>query len=203
MIKSKEDLKLYLDADRYSFGFPKNKIPLLKSNEWNYIVRLRHAEYHANNGKNIVKTLISKYYLFRLHRISQKIGVSIPINATGPGLCIVHGSSIFINHTAKIGNNCRIFNCVNIASNAQVGNDVYIAPGVKILNDSSVGNNVIIGANSVVHGHIEGDGITIAGVPARIIDYSPREGRIIRGFDIALKRKNEGDDSSIDEDHSE
>ena len=51
------------------------------------------------------------------------------------------------------------------------------------MNNAVIGNDVTIGANSVVHGTIEGDGLTIAGVPARIIDRENRDVGLVKGYD--------------------
>lgn len=50
-----------------------------------------------------------------------------------------------------------------IGDNVWIGANVVILPGVKI------GNNCIVGAGSIVNKSIEGDGLVIAGNPAKII----------------------------------
>jgi serine O-acetyltransferase len=116
--------------------------------------------------------------------------IGIPLNTVGPGLAIIHGSCIFINKTAKIGYNCRIHNCVNIAAGAKIGNNVYIGPGVRLLDNAVVGNDVAIGANAVVHGEFIKDGVTLGGVPARIINETSSQSDYIKGYDIARGKKN-------------
>jgi serine O-acetyltransferase len=115
--------------------------------------------------------------------------MGIPLNTVGPGLAIIHGSCIFINESAKIGYNCRIHDCVNIAAGAKIGNNVYIAPGAKLLDNAVVGNDVAIGANAVVHGEFTKDGVTIGGVPARIIKETFSQYDYIKGYDIARGKK--------------
>lgn len=53
-----------------------------------------------------------------------------------------------------------------------IGDNCYIGPGAKLFGDIRIGNNVAIGANSVVNKSFE-DNVTIAGVPAKIVNKSP------------------------------
>lgn len=50
-----------------------------------------------------------------------------------------------------------------------IGDNCFICTGAKILGAIHIGNNVIVGANAVVVKSINEDGVTIAGVPAKII----------------------------------
>lgn len=49
-----------------------------------------------------------------------------------------------------------------------IGNNCYIGPGAKIFGKIKIGDNVAIGANAVVNKDFP-DGVTIAGVPAKIV----------------------------------
>ena len=80
-----------------------------------------------------------------------------------------------MNPNAKIGKNCRIHVGVNIGSAADsdetpvIGDNVYIGPGAKIFGGIVIGNNTVIGANAVVNKSFPEGGVTIGGIPAKII----------------------------------
>lgn len=119
--------------------------------------------------------MIGLYYRFQLHRLSFKLGYSIPLNVVGPGLSLPHRGTIVINSHASIGENCRIHVDVNIGATGGsteapfIGSNCYIGPGAKLVGNISIADNVIIGANAVVVKSINEPGTTWAGVPAKKI----------------------------------
>jgi serine O-acetyltransferase len=54
---------------------------------------------------------------------------------------------------------------------ANIGDNVYIGPSVCIVENVTIGNNVTIGAGAVVTKDIP-ENATVAGVPARILNYN-------------------------------
>ena len=100
-----------------------------------------------------LRLLIEK---FRFHRLSIKLGFSIPINVFGPGLAIVHYGTIVVANGAKIGANCRIHEGVTIGATngsskaAIIGDNVFIGSGAKIIGEVRISSNVAIAANAVV-----------------------------------------------------
>ena len=50
-----------------------------------------------------------------------------------------------------------------------IGDNCFIGPGAKLFGKIKIGNNVAIGANAVVNKSFE-DNVTIAGVPAKIVN---------------------------------
>lgn len=113
---------------------------------------------------------------FRFHRLSIKLGFSIPINVFGPGLAIVHYGTIVVANGAKIGANCRIHEGVTIGATngsskaAIIGDNVFIGSGAKIIGEVRISSNVAIAANAVVvRDVICENGCTVGGVPAKII----------------------------------
>ena len=173
MIRTREDLRRYLEADRRALGVPASLAAFLFHDVWRFQRALRRAEYHHNSGSFLPLRLFWKW---RARRIGTKLGFTIPLNVFGPGLSIAHVGTIVVNHGARIGANCRIHVCVNIGTAAgrqsaapTIGDDCYLAPGAKLFGPIVIGNDVAVGANAVVNRSFPEDGVTLGGVPARII----------------------------------
>lgn len=176
MIKNKQDLKYYLNSDRIAlrknYKKPKYKIDII----WKFQILLRKCEYYENCRKDILGSIIGKLYKLKFVILSQKLGLSIPFNVFGPGLAIVHYGTIVVNQHSKIGKNCRIQEGVTIGSNAsepsapKIGDNVYIGSGSKIIGDIKIADGIVIGANAVVTKSFLTPNVTIAGVPAKVIN---------------------------------
>ncbi len=178
MIKNKKDYLYYLECDRLARGYNKkiyfgirNEIPV-----YNFQKLMRKVEYYNNCRKDFFGRIILLYLKYKYKKLQIKYGFSIPINTFGPGLLIQHRGTICVNGNAKVGSNCRINIDVNIGTNMEtegqapsIGNNCFIGPGAKIFGKIKIGNNVAIGANSVVNKSF-GDNVTIAGVPAKIVN---------------------------------
>ena len=122
------------------------------------------------------KTFFSPFAKFMYIRYEKKYGLQIPLEAkVGHGLYIGHGVGIIISTTATIGNNCNLSQFTTIGSNegqaATIGDNVYIGPSVCIVENVRIGNNVTIGAGAVVTKDIP-DNATVAGVPAKVLNYN-------------------------------
>ena len=105
----------------------------------------------------------------------MKIGIYLPINRFGEGLCIVHPMGIAVSHKALIGKNCKIHHGVTIGMTPpyevapRLGDNIFIGAGAKIIGGGEIADFFAIGANAgVVQSFIE-PGVTIAGNPARKI----------------------------------
>ena len=140
------------------------------------------------NTKIFIIRLIAKI----IHRrLSRKYGIQIsPQMKLGYGLYIGHGVSIVINPGTIIGNNCNISQNLTIGTNhgtpATIGDNVYIGPGVCIVENVKIGDNVTIGAGSVVVKDIPNNA-TVAGVPAKILNYNNPGKYILNKYIIFLK----------------
>lgn len=200
MINSKKELKDYITADliaqdMYPLTLRKKILGggLFHPTVWGFEIKLRKLEYRNNcRRRNLFENLLFHISRMQFESYSQKLGFTIPINVFGPGLHISHHGTLIVNSNAKIGSNCKINANVNIGNNLSVdeklistptiGDNVYIGPGAKIFGAIKVGNNTRIGANSVVNRDIP-DGVTVAGIPAKIISMqSSTHGEKVRLF---------------------
>ncbi|AYK14901.1 MAG: serine acetyltransferase [Methanosarcina flavescens] len=190
MIRSKADYDFYLRADKLASGKKYRRPKLIGDDIWKFQRLLRQAEYYTNCKKSLLSKLYLKYILYRYHKMSIRLGFTIPLNVFGPGLCIAHRGTIVVNKNAKVGKNCRIHACTNIGSNIdgvsapQIGNNVYIGPGAKIFGDITIADNIAIGANSVVNKSFYEKGISIAGVPARKINNKGTGGTTVSNNEL-------------------
>lgn len=173
MIENKKDLLYYLQQDKIAlFNENKNKPTFFKDEIWKFEILLRKNEYCTNCLTKLWHIPYKYWIKWRFHKLSVRLGFSIPINVIGPGLSIAHYGTIVIGY-AQIGKNCRIQEDVNIGATngelraATIGNNVFIGTGAKIIGDIMVADGVAIGANSVVCKSIKEKGITVAGVPAK------------------------------------
>lgn len=169
----------------------------MKISSLNLAIKYIKSDYFRYYGHNSVKSMIcclllqknqcfTYLFWFRLasftdcmlarimHRyLSRKWGIHIPRKTkVGYGLHIAHGTSIVINGSTVIGNNCNISQCLTIGSNSHtpaiIGDNVYIGPGVCIVESVRIGDCSTIGAGSVVVKNVV-SGTTVAGNPATLI----------------------------------
>lgn len=126
MIKSKSDLKYYIESDLKSQGlYPlslKNKISkFLCPQIYVFQIKMRKLEYWKNcRYKSILSKLLYSISYKRYEKYGYKLGYSIPINIFGPGLCLCHVGTIVINGKARVGSNARIHVGVNIGNYSKV-----------------------------------------------------------------------------------
>ena len=174
MIKSKQELKDYLIADRLACGKQvdrgfKQKVAerLFPDYNYEYVKTLRKLEFAVNNGKKA-------YFLWRrLYKLRCKTGIEIQPNCIGAGLHVPHGKCV-VSSQAKIGCNCKILSDVTIGGQgrydkpgaATIGDRVFIGTGAKIIGAITIANDCVIGANAVVTKSFNEPGITIGGNPA-------------------------------------
>lgn len=173
MIDSKAKLRFFLKMDQIALGNGKRHIKIFGDEIWKYQIILRKYEYLKNKRKKPLDYISFIIIKLMYHKLSIKLGISIPPNVFGPGLSIAHYGTIVVNGNSRIGKNCRIQEGVNIgatngkASAPQIGDNVFIGSGAKIIGKVTIADDVAIGAGCVVVKSITEKGITVAGVPAK------------------------------------
>lgn len=84
----------------------------------------------------------------------------------GKGSLINTGAQI--HHDVKVGVFSEVNPCAVLLGACQIGDDCSIGANATILPRMKIGNNVIVGAGSVVTQDVP-DGVTVVGVPGRIV----------------------------------
>lgn len=176
MINNKKELVEYLIQDKLHLGISvQRKYPRPFYDEvWKFEIALRKAEYAVNCKKGIINLPYRLWRKLIFHRISVKLGFSIPLNVFESGLSIAHYGTIVVNSNAKIGKNCRIQEGVCIGASGsnkapKIGDNVFIGSGAKIIGDITIANNIAVGAGAVITKSFLEEKITVAGVPAKKI----------------------------------
>lgn len=122
--------------------------------------------------------------------LGVKMGENVRFYGMRPGMFSTEPWLISIGNNVYITNGCQFITHdggtlilrkdipdLELTAPITVGDDVYIGLNTLILPGAKIGNRVIIGAGSVVSGHIPDDSVA-AGVPARVIksleDYKQR-----------------------------
>jgi serine O-acetyltransferase len=191
VIASWNDFRSYVRADFASRGDTRLLRAFVVDPVARFTVLLRLQEYLINSGQ---PALLRIPFLVWFRRLSVRLGFSVGPNIFGPGLAIVHYGLLVLDPTTRIGRNCRIHMGVHIGGAAKfvakeemhlhspkIGDNAYIGPGAKLYGPVHLGNNCTIGANAVVTRSIEGDGLTLAGVPARVIAEGGEGERVLKG----------------------
>jgi serine O-acetyltransferase len=173
MITDKTSYREYVNRDLKAYGLKKFSFyNYFRMEQVRFQLRLRKIEYLYNVRHQQLWCRLHLFWLeFINHRLSVRLGFTIPKNVFGPGLCIVHHGTIVISPKAEVGENCRIHPCTSIGDYngaPHIGNNIYIGPGAKIFGNIQIGNNVAVGANAVVNSNIPDD-VTVGGIPARVL----------------------------------
>jgi serine O-acetyltransferase len=180
VIRGKDDLRAYLDADLAAKGLDRWRfVDRFRLPELLFQRRLRRVEYLEACRRDPLGRAWLAFELFRLKRLSVRLGFSIPRGVFGPGLAIVHYGTIVVHESARVGRNCRVHAGVNIgvANGAAptIGDNVYLGPGAKLFGGITVGDDVAVGANAVVNRDVPPN-VTVAGVPARVVSKTGSAG---------------------------
>ena len=179
MIRTKEELREYIKADRQRYHLRRPRIlgALLKDESYyvtKFLYCLRHLEYYSNNRESIFGKIMFYFWFLRHRRLEKDLGIRIAPNIVGKGLYIPHFSGGIIINAESLGDYCIINSGVIIGNKNQasnrptIGNNVEITIGAKVIGKIKLGNNVIVAPNSVVIKDIP-DNLVVSGIPAKPI----------------------------------
>ena len=176
MIDSRETYQYYIKQDRLALGRQQDGRPRFFGDEiWKFEILLRKVEYDLNCRRGAVGKLIGKWHKMRFHRLSVRLGFTVPPNVFGPGLSIPHYGTIVVHGNVRAGKNCRLQEGVTIGATngshraAVIGDNCYFGSGAKVIGAVCIADDVAVGANAVVTRDITEAGTTWAGAPARKI----------------------------------
>lgn len=120
--------------------------------------------------------LMAFWYKARKNRLGAKLGFIISAGCFGEGLKLEHYGSVIVNPKSRIGKNCIIHGNCCIGSTGGYPDDspviednVDIGQNAQILGGITIADNVRIGAGAVVVKDVTTPGVTVVGVPARIV----------------------------------
>jgi serine O-acetyltransferase len=180
MIKTRQDLKFYLQEDAKQNGVKSNPFVYWaylfagseKYHAFRYIKCLRKCEYHYNN-KNRLRYL---FYKIKLRRLGLRYGLLIQLNVCGYGLKLFHivGCGGMRLNAKKIGNYCGFNSGVMIGTRNPgedrpvIGDHVIFGPNSGAFGAITVGDNAYIAPNAVVVKDVPSNTI-VGGVPAKVI----------------------------------
>lgn len=172
MIRTKQELKFYLMADRMmNTGRFKPTIKQMLyeliggGSILRYLKHLRCCEYYMYHNK-----ILYYYHLLNYRRLGRNLGFSIGFNTLGYGVVIPHFGTIVVGSPARIGNYCVLHTSTCITGNKKlIGDGFYLSTGAKITSPILLGDNISVGANSVVNKDFPKGNAMIAGAPAREI----------------------------------
>ena len=138
-----------------------------------YMHFLRQEEKYTFSSPN---KPLAFWYKARKNRLGSRLGFIISAGCFGEGLQLEHFGSVIVNPKARIGKNCKIHGNCCIGSNGGypdyspvIGDNVDIGQGAQILGDIRIADGVRIGAGAVVVKDVLTPGVTVVGVPAKIV----------------------------------
>ncbi len=172
MIRTKEDLRAYIAADRAAQPPAKSFIKRHFDDVAKMKTLLRKSEYHHNNP-GVMHKLMYCFHWWRCKRIQRSYCSELWPNVFGKGLMIWHPERIIVNGAARVGDYCSLSSGVVIAhsnhENPVIGDYVELMIDSKVLGGVHVADHVRIGANALVLKDIDEANTTWAGQPAHRI----------------------------------
>lgn len=186
MIKTRKDLRLYLEEDRRRSDVSAHKVVfylrLLSGNEnaaaYRYLKNLRYLEYRLNNfDGSLYHKILYYYHKFVRSRLGFKYSISIHPNSCGYGVHIIHlsgGGGVRIAASARCGNYCSFNAGVLLGTKdalencPTIGDHVVFAPHSMAFGKITIGNNVFVAPNAVVTKDVP-DNCVVGGIPAKVL----------------------------------
>ena len=174
-------LKEYLNSDRIDY-FPfgsKGYIMdwLLRTEQYwirRYIHALRKEEFYMNYKRN---KILQYYFSRKKNLLGIRLGFFINAGCFDIGFKIWLYTPVILIPKSRIGKNCTIHGNCCIGSKGTfpddspvIGNNVDIGQNAQILGGIYIADGVKIGAGAVVTKSVLVPGVTVVGVPARIVE---------------------------------
>lgn len=177
MIKTKQELKFFLVADRImNRGSVRRSLKsvlfelFFPDYTMRYLSVLRHCEYYASRGGYSPYRILSEY---RFKRLGVKLGFTFARNVFDYGLVVPHYGTIVVGSGNSIGRYAVLHTATCITQGKKtIGDGFYLSTGAKVLKDVRIANNVSVGCNAVVYKDVEDSEIFVAGNPAQTIKKS-------------------------------
>jgi len=194
-IRDWRDCRAFIKADFHSRSGRRPVSEFLRDPVVRFLLAMRLLEWAENCG---VPALFRLPLRIWFRRLSIRLGFTISPHVFGPGVSLPHYGHIMVNGQACFGRNCRIHVGTVVAGTAAmmdrseipefdapiIGDNVYFAPGVKVSGPLRIADNIVIGANSVVSRSFTTAGVTLSGIPAKIVSVRGSEAMIVRGCDF-------------------
>ncbi|MGY1812855.1 hypothetical protein [Blastococcus sp. SYSU D00820] len=175
MIRTKAELRLYLQADMAAHGLPGWRARYRATRRIAYFQwLLRRSEYWANCRRDPLGRLVATVLALRVKLLGERMGFSIPRDVFGPGLRLAHIGTIVVNARARAGARCTLHQGVTLGAGPDgrapvLGDDVYVSPNACLIGALAVGNHASVWTGAVVTKDVELY-TSVAGVPARVVE---------------------------------
>ena len=92
---------------------------------------------------------------------------------------VILNTASSIDHHCVVGAHSHIAPGATLAGNVRIADETLVGAGAVILPGISIGAHCTVAAGAVVTGNVP-DGVTVAGVPARVISSSASVPRNVR-----------------------
>ena len=182
MIRSKQELRFYIAADRIMRGLPARRNPIqwlreavVRDNIARYLRSMRILCYYECGKQNRGGGLRYIYHKLRFRRLGERLGFTIGTQCFGYGLVIPHYGTIVVNGGVRAGNFCVLHTSTCIAGSGKtIGDGLYLSAGSVRTGTWTMGDHVTVAAHSLVNDRAEGAcGVLLAGSPAQAKRPSP------------------------------
>jgi len=135
---------------------------------------LFEKKFHFGGPFKVIYGLLYLAFVCRKNRLGERLGLDIGTANIGKGLMIYHYGNV-VNGFSVIGENCSLHgdNCIGNDGKSNncpvIGNNVSLGVGAKILGDVYIADDIKVGAGAVVVHSFYDAGVTLAGIPARVV----------------------------------